>query len=42
MDKGRGLSFNQHENKLLCHVYLEISQDPISSNNQSLEKLWTE
>ena len=40
MEKSRGSSFNQHEDELLCRVYLEISQDPIGSNNQSLGKLW--
>ncbi|XP_024007752.1 uncharacterized protein LOC112083881 [Eutrema salsugineum] len=40
MDKSRGSSFNPHEGELLCRVYLEISQDLISSNNQSLGKLW--
>ena len=40
MEKNRGSSFNQQEDELLCCVYLEISQDPIGSNNQSLGKLW--
>ncbi|XP_018453855.1 uncharacterized protein LOC108825002 [Raphanus sativus] len=40
MEKSRGSSFNQQEDELLCCVYLEISQDPISNNNQSVGKLW--
>ncbi|XP_024016236.1 uncharacterized protein LOC112089718 [Eutrema salsugineum] len=40
MEINRGTSFNQQEDELLCHVYLEISQDPIVSNNQALKKLW--
>ncbi|XP_056864038.1 uncharacterized protein LOC130511182 [Raphanus sativus] len=40
MEKNRGTSFNQQEDELLCHVYLEISQDLIASNNQTLKKLW--
>lgn len=40
MEKNRGASFSQQEDLLLCHVYLEISQDPIVSNNQALRKLW--
>ncbi|XP_009149592.1 uncharacterized protein LOC103872906 [Brassica rapa] len=40
MERSRGSSFNQHEDELLCRVYLEISQDPIGSNNQSQGKLW--
>lgn len=40
MEKNRGSSFNKNEDELLCSVYLEISQDPIGSNNQSLKKLW--
>ncbi|KAF8050168.1 hypothetical protein N665_2033s0006 [Sinapis alba] len=38
MERNGGTSFNQQEDKLSCHVYLEISQDPISSNNQAMEK----
>ncbi|AED93972.1 unnamed protein product [Arabidopsis thaliana] len=38
MKKSRGSSFNQYEDELLCCVYLEISQDPIGSNNQSGKK----
>lgn len=37
--KNRGSSFNQQEDELLCRVYLEISQDPIVSNNQALKQL---
>ncbi|XP_019085435.1 PREDICTED: uncharacterized protein LOC109126380 [Camelina sativa] len=40
MEKNRGLSFSQQEDEFLCRVYLEISQDPIVSNNQALRKLW--
>lgn len=40
MERSRGSSFNQHKDELLCRVYLEISQNPIGSNNQSLGKLW--
>ncbi|XP_024011310.1 uncharacterized protein LOC112086574 [Eutrema salsugineum] len=36
MEKSRGSSFTQHKDELLCCEYLEISQDPIGSNNQSL------
>lgn len=37
--KNRGSSFNQQEDERLCRVYLEISQDPIVSNNQALKQL---
>ncbi|KAL0706252.1 hypothetical protein Bca4012_072678 [Brassica carinata] len=37
--KNRGSLFNQQEDELLCRVYLEISQDPIVSNNQALKQL---
>ncbi|XP_024014623.1 uncharacterized protein LOC112088513 [Eutrema salsugineum] len=40
MERKRATLFNQQEDELLCHVYLEISQDPIDSNNQALKKLW--
>lgn len=40
MKKSKGSSFNQHEDELLCRVYLEISEEPICSNNQSIGKLW--
>lgn len=40
MEKNRGSSFSQQEDELLCQVYLEISQDPIVSNNQAMRKLW--
>ncbi|XP_033130783.1 uncharacterized protein LOC117126549 [Brassica rapa] len=39
MERSRGSSLDQHEDELLYRVYLEISQDPIGSNNQSLGKL---
>ncbi|KAF2555114.1 hypothetical protein F2Q68_00016251 [Brassica cretica] len=40
MERSRGTSFNQQEDELLCHVYLEVSQDPITSNNQTFKTLW--
>ncbi|XP_048632083.1 uncharacterized protein LOC111214410 [Brassica napus] len=40
MKKSKGSSFNQHEDELLCRVYLEISEEPICSNNQSIGRLW--
>ncbi|XP_056846381.1 uncharacterized protein LOC108851407 [Raphanus sativus] len=40
MEKNRGSSFSHQEDELLCRVYLEISQDPIASNNHSIKKLW--
>ena len=40
MEKNRSTLFNQQEDELLCHVYLEISQDLNPSNNQTLKKLW--
>ncbi|XP_013610590.1 PREDICTED: uncharacterized protein LOC106317294 [Brassica oleracea var. oleracea] len=40
MEKNRGTSFNEQKDELLCHVYLEIPQDPIASINQTLKKLW--
>ena len=40
MERSRGTSFNQQEDEFLCHVHLEISQDPITSNNQALKTLW--
>ena len=40
MEKNRSTLFNQQEDELLCHVYLEISQDLNPSNKQTLKKLW--
>ncbi|CAL9228442.1 unnamed protein product [Arabidopsis halleri] len=40
METNRSSLFNQDEDELLCCVYVEILQDLIGSNNQSLEKFW--
>ncbi|KAK3183020.1 hypothetical protein Dsin_030306 [Dipteronia sinensis] len=36
----RGKAFSIDEDKLLCQVYLEITQDPVIGINQKKDKLW--
>ncbi|XP_004309421.1 PREDICTED: uncharacterized protein LOC101314716 [Fragaria vesca subsp. vesca] len=33
-------NFSIQEDELLCHIYLEISQDPIDGVNQKKDKVW--
>lgn len=40
MERSRGTSFNQQIDELIYHVYLEVSQDPITSKNQAFKTLW--
>ncbi|KAL5832636.1 hypothetical protein ACOSQ3_016310 [Xanthoceras sorbifolium] len=40
IEKGRGKSFSVDEDELLCHVYLEITQDLVMGMNQKKDSLW--
>ncbi|KAH6768746.1 hypothetical protein C2S51_014082 [Perilla frutescens var. frutescens] len=40
-NKSRTSNFNPTEDKHLCRVYLDVSQDGIASNNQSKERFWS-
>lgn len=37
----RSFGYFQEEDKLLCQIYMEISQDPIKSVYQSSDKFWS-
>lgn len=37
----RSQSYSQEEDKLLCQVYMDISQDPIKGVYQSSDQFWS-
>ena len=37
----RTASYSIEEDRTLCHVYLSISQDPITGTNQSSNQFWS-
>ncbi|XP_075479275.1 uncharacterized protein LOC142520162 [Primulina tabacum] len=37
----RTASYNVEEDKIICHVYLDITQNPITGINQSKDQFWT-
>ena len=38
---GRSSGYSNTEDVLLCQVYLDISQDPITGINQSYDQFWS-
>ena len=37
----RSASYSNEEDQLLCHVYLDVSQNPIIGTNQSSLQFWS-
>nr|XP_011459693.1 PREDICTED: uncharacterized protein LOC105350044 [Fragaria vesca subsp. vesca] len=40
MNTSKGKNFTIEEDQLLCHIYLDVSQDPIHGVNQKKDKIW--
>lgn len=40
MNTSKGKKFSIEEDQLLCHIYLDVSQDPIHGVNQKKDKIW--
>ncbi|KAL5846796.1 hypothetical protein ACOSQ3_010320 [Xanthoceras sorbifolium] len=37
----RSASYSNEEDQLLCHIYLDVSQNPIIGRDQSMQQLWS-